>query len=150
MNINIITNNKCCLKIDVIGNYQLSLNSVSGMFNIVFKTIGVIIVLLGLLLYFNINSMFGNTMTNIEEFQADIAYNKQHPVFAPYDDDMLGQRFSGGFEKTVEETATIIRDGSLTTEIIIHLIYKPISFMYATRYHLIILFTSGLKKVSMI
>ena len=42
-------------------------------------------------------------MTNIEEFQADIAYNKQHPVFAPYDDDMLGQRFSGGFEKTVEE-----------------------------------------------
>ena len=35
MNINIITNNKCCLKIDVIGNYQLSLNSVSGMFNIV-------------------------------------------------------------------------------------------------------------------
>lgn len=35
MNINIISNNKCCLKLDVLGNYQLSLNSVTGMFNIV-------------------------------------------------------------------------------------------------------------------
>ena len=35
MNINIISNNQCCLKMDVIGDYQLSLNTVSGMFNIV-------------------------------------------------------------------------------------------------------------------
>lgn len=35
MNINIISNNRCCLKMDLIGNYQLSLNGVSGMFNIV-------------------------------------------------------------------------------------------------------------------
>lgn len=35
MNINIISNNKCCVKLDVLGNYQLSLNSVNGMFNIV-------------------------------------------------------------------------------------------------------------------
>ena len=35
MNINIISNNQCCLKMDVIGDYQLSLNTVSGMFNII-------------------------------------------------------------------------------------------------------------------
>ena len=35
MNINIISNNQCCLKIDVIGDYQLSFNTVSGMFNII-------------------------------------------------------------------------------------------------------------------
>ena len=35
MNINIISNNQCCLKIDVIGEYQFNLNTVSGMFNIV-------------------------------------------------------------------------------------------------------------------
>ena len=35
MNINIISNNQCCLKIDVIGEYQLNLKTVSGMFIIV-------------------------------------------------------------------------------------------------------------------
>ena len=37
-----------------------------GMFNIVFKIIGVVTVTLGLILYFNVNNIFGNKMTDIE------------------------------------------------------------------------------------
>lgn len=37
-----------------------------GMFNIVFKIIGVVAFILGLLLYLNVNNIFGNKMTDIE------------------------------------------------------------------------------------
>ena len=37
-----------------------------GMFNIVFRIIGVIAALIGLILFFNVNNIFGNKMTSIE------------------------------------------------------------------------------------
>lgn len=37
-----------------------------GMFNLVFKIIGVFAALVGLILFFNVNNIFGNKMTNIE------------------------------------------------------------------------------------
>lgn len=42
-------------------------------------------------------------MTNIEEFQADIEYNEQHPIFAPFDDEQLGKRFTGRYERISED-----------------------------------------------
>jgi len=38
-------------------------------------------------------------MTILEELKADLLYNEQHPVFAPFDDDKLGNRYSGRYEK---------------------------------------------------
>ena len=37
-----------------------------GMFNVIFKIIGVIAALIGIALYFNVNTIFGSNMTNIE------------------------------------------------------------------------------------
>ena len=37
-----------------------------GMFNIVFKALGVIVGILGIILYLNVNNIFGNSMTKIE------------------------------------------------------------------------------------
>ena len=37
-----------------------------GMFNLIFKIVGIIAALLGLLLFLNVNNLFGNTMTSIE------------------------------------------------------------------------------------
>lgn len=41
-------------------------------------------------------------MAELEQLNADIEYNKQHPIFAPYDNETLGQRFLGRYEKIVE------------------------------------------------
>ncbi|MBO5475027.1 MAG: oligosaccharide flippase family protein [Bacilli bacterium] len=43
-----------------------------GMFKIVFYVIGIIAFLLGIVLYFNVNSLFGNTMTSVELEKAKI------------------------------------------------------------------------------
>ena len=37
-----------------------------GMFNLVFKIIGVVAALIGIVLFFNVNNIFGNKMTDIE------------------------------------------------------------------------------------
>lgn len=37
-------------------------------------------------------------MTTIEKLQADMLYNEQHPLFAPYNDDVMGERFAGRYE----------------------------------------------------
>ena len=37
-----------------------------GMFNLIFKIVGIIAALLGLLLFLNVNNLFGHTMTSIE------------------------------------------------------------------------------------
>ena len=42
-------------------------------------------------------------MTNIEEFQVDIEFNELHPIFAPYDDEKLGKRFTGRYERIFED-----------------------------------------------
>ena len=43
-----------------------------GMFKIVFYIIGLIVMLLGLIIYFNINTFFGKTMSDIEIYKAKI------------------------------------------------------------------------------
>lgn len=43
-----------------------------GMFKIIFYIIGLIIALLGIILYFNVNNLFGNTMTSTELSKAKI------------------------------------------------------------------------------
>ena len=37
-------------------------------------------------------------MTTLEKLQADMLYNEQHPLFAPYDDEAMGKRFAGRYE----------------------------------------------------
>lgn len=43
-----------------------------GMFNIVFKIVGIVAASLGLLLYFNVDNIFGNKMTSIELYKMKI------------------------------------------------------------------------------
>ena len=42
-------------------------------------------------------------MTTIEKLQADMLYNEQHPLFAPYNDEVMGERFAGRYERLGED-----------------------------------------------
>lgn len=42
-------------------------------------------------------------MTTIEKLQADMLYNEQHPLFAPYNDEVMGERFTGRYERLGED-----------------------------------------------
>ena len=46
-------------------NDKRSEEKLHGMFKIIFYIIGVVTILLGLVLYFNLNLLFGNTMTDV-------------------------------------------------------------------------------------
>lgn len=53
-------------------NDKRSEEKLHGMFKIIFYIIGVVTILLGLVLYFNLNLLFGNTMTDVELKKARI------------------------------------------------------------------------------
>lgn len=42
-------------------------------------------------------------MTILEKLQADMQYNEQHELFAPYDDGNMGQRYAGRYELIEED-----------------------------------------------